>query len=337
MRRSKLHSGMMKLLFSACLIFIFSTISVFAAVPVINLDSPGSGITPVASGNCGERGGDNVKWMLSNTGTMYLYGVGATDEAAFYPWEAYRSDITEVIVCPGITVLTQGVFYQCRNLKKLTLPPSLERIDNSAFYDCTGLETVIFTTSDIPLLVYPFANVGGTVYYPNTWTEVPEPGDYGFHSTWIAYSPSEIPARYFDYPKPGQTEPAQPEPEQPKPAQTEPAQTEPAASRTTISKKPTLVKVTALGKGRIKVTWKKFDRTTSKTKKIWKTINKVQVQYSTNSKFKSNVKSKLIGKTNTKLTIKGLKKKKTYYVRIRYKGAAGVYSKWSKVKKVKVK
>lgn len=37
----------------------------------------------------------------------------------------------------------------------------------------------------------------------------------------------------------------------------------------------------------------------------------------------------------TKVTLK-LRKKTTYYIRVRYKGAKG-FSKWSKVKKVKTK
>lgn len=62
-----------------------------------------------------------------------------------------------------------------------------------------------------------------------------------------------------------------------------------------------------------------------------------QIQYADNKKF-SRKKSRRTGKT--KYTIKNLKKKKTYYIRVRaYKsdGAAKVYGKWSKVKKVKVK
>lgn len=65
-----------------------------------------------------------------------------------------------------------------------------------------------------------------------------------------------------------------------------------------------------------------------------------QIQYSTSSKFKS-AKTKTIKKVKTTSTsISKLKKKKTYYVRIRtYRTVSGVkyYSAWSKVKKVKTK
>ena len=52
--------------------------------------------------------------------------------------------------------------------------------------------------------------------------------------------------------------------------------------------------------------------------------------------FKNIVKTSLVGKSKTSAKIKGLKKKTTYYVRVRYYDGTG-YSTWSKVKKVKTK
>ena len=62
-----------------------------------------------------------------------------------------------------------------------------------------------------------------------------------------------------------------------------------------------------------------------------------QLQYALNIKFK---KKKSVQTKKTKYTIKKLKKKKTYYIRVRaYKmnGKKKVYGKWSTVKKVKIK
>ena len=72
----------------------------------------------------------------------------------------------------------------------------------------------------------------------------------------------------------------------------------------------------------------------------WKTVKNAdgyQIQYAPNKKFKK-AKRKTI--KSTSVTIKKLKKKKTYFVRVRaYKLADGkkVYGKWSSVKKVKIK
>ena len=76
----------------------------------------------------------------------------------------------------------------------------------------------------------------------------------------------------------------------------------------------------------------------------WKKVNSVngyEIQLATDKKFKKNKKSVTVGKQKTtKTTVKKLKAKKTYYVRIRtYKTVNGtkVYSDWSKAKSVKTK
>lgn len=79
-------------------------------------------------------------------------------------------------------------------------------------------------------------------------------------------------------------------------------------------------------KCKVKVTWKKVANSLG-----------YQIQYATNKKFKK-AKKKTV--KSTFVTLKKLKKKKTYFIRIRaYKIADGkkVYGKWSSVKKVKVK
>ena len=76
----------------------------------------------------------------------------------------------------------------------------------------------------------------------------------------------------------------------------------------------------------------------------WKKVGGVkgyQVQVATDKKFKKNKKTVNIKKQKTtKTTVKKLKAKKKYYVRMRtYKTVNGkkVYSAWSKVKSLKTK
>ena len=107
------------------------------------------------------------------------------------------------------------------------------------------------------------------------------------------------------------------------------------AEKITVSKKPS-IKKPAAAKGKITVKWKHFKHTSKKIKSIWKKIKKVQVQCATDKAFKNIVKTSLVGKSKTSAKIKGLKKKTTYYVRVRYYDGTG-YSAWSKVKKVKTK
>lgn len=97
-------------------------------------------------------------------------------------------------------------------------------------------------------------------------------------------------------------------------------------------KKPNAPKSLTLKKGKkqFKVSWKKVSGVTG-----------YQIQYSTDKKFKKGNKTITVkGAKKTSTTIKKLKSKKTYYVRIRaYKTSKGnkVYSSWTAKKSVKVK
>ena len=104
----------------------------------------------------------------------------------------------------------------------------------------------------------------------------------------------------------------------------------------TISKAPAGVKAKAGKKGSVDLTWKAFKQT-KKTKAIWKKVKKIEVQYSTDKSFTTGVVSKTLGKKKTKLTVKKLTAKTTYYFRVRYVEGPLKVSKWSSVKKAKTK
>ncbi len=81
--------------------------------------------------------------------------------------------------------------------------------------------------------------------------------------------------------------------------------------------------------GQFKATWIKTT----------KPVSGYQISYSTSSKFKTG-STKYKKTTKSSITINKLNKNKTYYVRVRtYKkvGNKIYYSKWSNVKKVKIK
>ena len=85
-----------------------------------------------------------------------------------------------------------------------------------------------------------------------------------------------------------------------------------------------------LGKKSITVSWAKISG-----------IKGYQIEIATDKKFKNNKKTVNIKKQKTvKITVKNLKAKKKYYVRVRtykvYKGK-NIYYKWSSVKRVKTK
>jgi len=103
----------------------------------------------------------------------------------------------------------------------------------------------------------------------------------------------------------------------------------------TVPKKPTIEKPIA-DKTKIIVRWTHFKHTSKNKKNIWKKIKRVQIQCSTDKNFTNIVKEKSVGKGRSRVTLKGLKRKTIYYVRVRYFDGKG-YSKWSKAKKAKTK
>lgn len=115
------------------------------------------------------------------------------------------------------------------------------------------------------------------------------------------------------------------------PSTTQPT-TKPSTTKNTETVKPkkTLIKKLSKGKKKFTVTWAKVSG-----------VKGYQIQYSSDKKFKKNNKSVTVTKQKkTKATVKKLKSKKKYYVRVRtYKTVNGkkIYSSWSKVKSVKTK
>lgn len=128
-------------------------------------------------------------------------------------------------------------------------------------------------------------------------------------------------------PTPSVTEPST-TPTQPAPAPTSTV-TPTTANKVSKPKKTKIKKVKAAKKA-LTVTWNKVSG-----------VKGYQVQVATDKKFKNNKKTVTIKKQkNTKTTVKKLKAKKKYYVRVRtYKTVKGkkVYSSWSSVKKTKTK
>ena len=137
-------------------------------------------------------------------------------------------------------------------------------------------------------------------------------------------------------PNPAPQPPTQPTQETPQQAAQQTAQqqsvkNDTATEQVNVAKpKSTNIKKNKAAKKAVSVEWKKVSG-----------VKGYQVQVATDKKFKKNKKTVTIKKQKTtKTTVKKLKAKKKYYVRIRtYKIVNGkkVYSSWSKVKSVKTK
>ena len=116
----------------------------------------------------------------------------------------------------------------------------------------------------------------------------------------------------------------------PQSANSQASNTESTTSARVQKPNKTSVKKSKAKKGSVELTWSKA-----------KGVKGYEIQLATDKKFKKNKKTATVKKRKTtKITVKKLKAKKKYYVRIRtYKTVNGkkVYSSWSKVKSVKTK
>ena len=238
-------------------------------------------------------------------------------ELITYP--AGKTD-SEYAIPNSVTSIGSYAFFDCESLTSVTIPNSVTSIGSYAFYDCTNLANVYYSGSQsdwnkITIGDYNECLTNAALHCSSTPTPTPEP------------TPTPNPA-----PQP----PTQPTQESTQQAAQQTAQQQSTQNDTTTAQievaKPKSVspKKVKAAKKAISVEWKKVSG-----------VKGYQVQVATDKKFKKNKKTVTIKKQKTtKTTVKKLKAKKKYYVRVRtYKIVNGkkVYSSWSKIKTVKTK
>ena len=246
--------------------------------------------------------------------------VTSIDSSAFY----CCSSLTSVTIPDGVTSIDDYVFYFCECLMSVTIPTSVKSIGDSAFENCTSLANAYYSgsQSDWNKITIGDSNedlTNATIHFSSTPTPTPTP------------TPEPTPT-----PNPAPQPPTQPTQESTQQAAQQTAQQQSTQNDTTTAQievaKPKSVspKKVKAAKKAISVEWKKVSG-----------VKGYQVQVATDKKFKKNKKTVTIKKQKTtKTTVKKLKAKKKYYVRVRtYKIVNGkkVYSSWSKIKTVKTK
>ena len=116
-----------------------------------------------SSGNCGDNG-SNVTWSLDDNGTLTISGSGKIEDCRSdidQPWYSNRSDITSVVIEPGVTSIGSQAFYECSNLTSITIPSGLTSIGEQAFGNCTGLTSITIPSGFISIGDYAFWNCTG--------------------------------------------------------------------------------------------------------------------------------------------------------------------------------
>ncbi|MCQ2070859.1 MAG: leucine-rich repeat domain-containing protein, partial [archaeon] len=90
--------------------------------------------------------GDSCTWTLDfSSGELRIEGEGATltyTSVTKYPWYAYRTYISSVHVCNGITSLGDRVFYKFNSMNEVYISDSVKTVGKYAFYNDTSLTRV---------------------------------------------------------------------------------------------------------------------------------------------------------------------------------------------------
>ena len=314
----------------------------------------------VQTGSCG----DNVIYSLNTeTGVLTISGTGEMTDSPF----SQNSSIKSVIIENGVTSIVTYAFSGCTSLTSITIPDSVVSIGESAFDGCTSLVSVTLSKSitiieystffgcssltsiEIPKSVttivnFAFCNCTNLtdVYYDGTqseWNKI----NIGHSNEFLTNA--SLHCSSTPTPEPTPTPTPNPVP-QPSTQPTQEAPQQQAAQQT--SQQPSAKNDTSAEQVNVAKPKSVSPKTVKSAKKAvsveWKKVGGVkgyQIQVATDKKFKKNKKTVNIKKQKTtKTTVKKLKSKKKYYIRVRtYKIVNGkkVYSSWSKVKSVKTK
>ncbi|MCI5951236.1 MAG: leucine-rich repeat domain-containing protein [Anaerostipes sp.] len=103
-------------------------------------------VSTIDSGKCG----DNITWSLDSDYKLILDGTGATwgwrgaDSSDYAPWYSYHDDIKTIVIGSGITKLGDGLFYGCKNAKRVNIGPDVEFIGDYIFSHCNNLLEITF-------------------------------------------------------------------------------------------------------------------------------------------------------------------------------------------------
>lgn len=231
------------------------------------------------------------------------------------------TSLTSAVLNEGRINIVTGLFQGCSALSSVTIKDKVQCIRENAFAGCTSLKTLNVPKSLLNIEKNTFLNSGITsITYAGTSTDwkkikIDFTGNSGLQNAVVITSTGETITA-----KPANT---------PMPVITPIPTPKPVTIKVTKPAKVKLKSVKAIGKKKLKVTWK------------WDVgVSGYQVQYALNKSFTKGKKTKSAGKYAEVKTLTGLKTKKYYYVRVRaYKksGSKTVYGSWSTVKKCKVK
>jgi len=100
------------------------------------------------------KAGPSITWKMDRAGVLTISGSGKMFDYEVLegpPWDGRKSDITAVIVEPGVTHIGDYAFDSCEYLTTVTLPEGLRVIGTNAFSFCSALTDVTLPKSLIEI------------------------------------------------------------------------------------------------------------------------------------------------------------------------------------------
>lgn len=126
--------------------FIVVYISIFA-VNVLTVSAAN------ISGSCGK----NITYVLDSKGVLTISGTGDMDDFTSPPWNSNKSKIKDVKISSGVTSIGDSAFYECNNLKSITIADTVRKIGNFAFHS-SGLTELTLSKNVSQIGRFAFAN-----------------------------------------------------------------------------------------------------------------------------------------------------------------------------------
>jgi hypothetical protein len=285
------------------------------------------------------------------------------------------TSLTSITIPDSVTSISDSAFSDCRSLTSVTIPNSVTSIGYYAFFGCTSLTDVYYTGTEaqwnrISITNNDYYLKNATIHYSGEPGVDPTPMPDPTPTPEPAPTPSNEPTTQSSTPairptpaptqQPASTQVPTNAPTTVAPASVEPTTVPQTTAPNTVDTTQSTTKATTkpatkttkskevVNKKQKKAKFKKVTPAKASLTITWAKVKGVrgyEIQLATDKKFKKNKKTVTIKKQKTtKTTVKKLKAKKKYFVRIRtyktkkIKGKnTKVYSSWSKAKTVKTK
>jgi hypothetical protein len=104
-------------------------------------------LTIIDRGTCG----NSLTWVLTGDSTLTISGSDTMPDYYSWsggtPWDAYKNDITSVVIGDNVTTIGRAAFRDCINLTAVTIPNSITSIGANAFSRCFNLTSITIPNS----------------------------------------------------------------------------------------------------------------------------------------------------------------------------------------------